>query len=95
MIDPNSSRRALDAVEDLVNSLRLAHGAVQRIENELYGPVLNDAGNLSQSIHRVRQIAERLRGEVEQFVNEDRQGDAPAVERRADRLPVPPRPGSH
>ncbi|OGA28129.1 MAG: hypothetical protein A3I01_06285 [Betaproteobacteria bacterium RIFCSPLOWO2_02_FULL_65_24] len=64
-MNPEAGRRALDAADDLVDSLRLAHSAVQRIENELYGPVLGDADNVSQSLHRVRQAAEQLRAEVE------------------------------
>ncbi|OFZ72428.1 MAG: hypothetical protein A2W04_09560 [Betaproteobacteria bacterium RBG_16_64_9] len=69
-MNPDAGRRALDASDDLVDSLRLAHSAVQRIENELYGAVLKDADNVSQSLHRVRQSAEQLRAEVEQFVRE-------------------------
>jgi uncharacterized membrane protein len=94
MVNTDSGRRALDAVEDLVNSLRLAHGAVQRIENELYGPVLNDADNLSQSLHRVRQFAEKLRAEVEQFVIDQPRRETSEAEHRARRAP-PPRSGSH
>ena len=32
-MNPDAGRRALDASDDLVDSLRLAHSAVQRIEN--------------------------------------------------------------
>lgn len=100
MISRDSERRALDAVDDLVGSLRLAHSAVQRIENELYGPVLTHADNLSQSLHSVRSFAEKLRADVEQFVREESQaaqppGMVPPVERRSAARRQPARPGSH
>lgn len=88
MIDSDAGRRALDAAEDLVSSLRLAHSAVQRIENELYGPVLKDADNLSLTLHRVRQVAEQLRAEVEHFVRDEQI----AAARPPEKAPGRPRP---
>jgi hypothetical protein len=81
----DAGRRALDAAEDLVDILRLAHSAVQRIEKEIYGPALKEADEVSQSLHRARRLAEVLRAEVERLVRE-----APAAHRPT----TPPGSGS-
>ncbi len=75
MPNPDSERRALDAIDDLIASLRLAQGAARRVENEMHGHAFEDADRMSQTIHGVRRFAEQLKAEVEQMLR--REGRAP------------------
>lgn len=69
-MDAQSGSRALGAASDLVDLLRLAQAAVERLASELYGAPVEHAGLLAREVHRVRRSAERLRGDVERFVAE-------------------------
>jgi hypothetical protein len=71
MIIGDSTSRALNAINDLVDLLRLAHGAAGRVEREVHGSLAFDhAEQVSQSVREIRQTAEGLRTEVERFVKE-------------------------
>lgn len=71
MMISDSTSRALNAVNDLVDLLRLAHGAVERVEKEVHGSVVFDrAHQMSQDIHDIRRTAEGLCAEVEWFTRE-------------------------
>ncbi len=71
MMIGDSTSRALNAINDLVDLLRLAHGAVERVEKEVHGTIVYDrADAMSQDIRDMRRTAEGLRAEVERFVKE-------------------------
>jgi len=72
MPNSDSERRALDAIDDLIDALRIAQGAARRVENEMHGRAFEDADRVSQTIHGVRRIAEQLKTEVEQVLRSDR-----------------------
>ena len=70
MMISDSTTRALNAINDLLDLLRLAHGAAERVQKEVHGFAHDHAGDMSRSIHEMRQTAERLRVEVELFIKE-------------------------
>ncbi len=72
MPSSDSERRALDAIDDLIDALRIAQGAARRVENEMHGRVFEDADRMSQTIHGMRRCAEQLKAEVEQFLRRER-----------------------
>ena len=79
MPDPSkSAARALAAVSDSTELLKLAHGAVERARTEVYGDALGVADRLSQQIQFLRRMAELLRHEIERLERE-RKALAPAV----------------
>lgn len=81
---PDSSKstaRALGAVADADELLKLAHGAVERARTEVSGDALGVADRLSQQLKFLRKIAEVLRHEIER------------LERERDALP-PPNPAA-
>jgi hypothetical protein len=86
MLTSDSERRALDAINDLIDALRIAHGAARRVENEMHGRVFDDADRMSHTIHEVRQFAEQLKHEVEHFLGQERH--AMNLSRGAGRLPA-------
>lgn len=73
-----SAARALAAVTDSAELLKLAHGAVERARSEVYGDALGVADRLSQQIQFLRKVAELLRHEIERLERE-RKALAPAV----------------
>ena len=70
MMISDSTTRALNAVNELADLLRLAHGAAERVAHEVRGYAFDTADEMSRSIHDVRQGAENLRLQVEVFVKE-------------------------
>jgi hypothetical protein len=66
--DPGSVRRALDATDDLVNALTIAHSAVQRVSTELSGAAAGNADTVCDSISKVRREVQALQALVEQLV---------------------------
>ena len=71
MMIGDSTSRALNAINDLVDLLRLAHGAAERVEREVHGSDVYDyADQMSLAIREVRRTAEALRGTVESFVKD-------------------------
>lgn len=67
----DAAARTLDAIADLVDLLRLSHGAAHRVEAELYGNAFNEADELSHQLHTLRQSAGVLQVELEQFVSRE------------------------
>jgi hypothetical protein len=78
---PESTVRALDATSDLIELLRLAHGAIQRAQAEANGEAYQVACRLSRHMHYMRKVAELLRHEIERF-------DEPEIRVRALALPL-------
>ena len=71
MMISDSTTRALNAIHDLEDLLRLAHGAVERVEKEVHDSTAFDlADEMSRRIREVRLTAEQLRIEVERFIKE-------------------------
>jgi hypothetical protein len=70
-MDAQSGSRTLGAAHDLVELLRLAQGAAERLGHELYGPQFGPAEVLQGELQRLRRIAERLQKDVERFVSQE------------------------
>ncbi len=71
MMISDSTSRALNAVSDLVDLLRLAHGAAERVGKEVHGSgVFDSADQMSHDIRDLRRVAEGLRAVVERFIQE-------------------------
>ena len=70
MMISDSTTRALNAIQDLEDLLRLAHGAAERVEKEVHGFAFDHADDMSRGMREMRQTAERLRVEVERFIRE-------------------------
>jgi hypothetical protein len=69
MMISDSTTRALNAIQDLEDLLRLAHGAAERVEKEVHdGSVFDHADEMSRQIREIRQSATELRFEVERFI---------------------------
>jgi hypothetical protein len=69
-MDAESGSRALSAVNDLVELLRLALGAAERLEQEVHGPSFEHADLIARDVHRLRRSADVLKGRIEGFVAE-------------------------
>jgi hypothetical protein len=67
-MDPETSSRALRAATDLVEVLRLAQGATERVAQEVHGAPFEQADQLDHDIQRLRRVAERLKNDLERFV---------------------------
>ena len=67
-MDAESGSRALSAVNDLVELLRLALGAAERLEQEVHGPSFEHADLIARDVHRLRRSADVLKGRIESFV---------------------------
>ena len=71
MMISDATTRALHAITDLQDLLRLAHGAAERVEKEVHdGDVFDRADEMSRGIHELRQSAQALHAEVERFIKE-------------------------
>lgn len=70
-MDSESSSRALAAVNDLVELLRLAQGAAERVEREVHGPSYEMTDVIARELHRLRRLAERLRLDTERLVSQE------------------------
>jgi len=70
-MDAETGSRALHAANDLVEVLRLAQGAVERVAQEVHGAPFERADQLAQDMQRLRRLAERLRTEIEGFVSRE------------------------
>ena len=69
-MDAESGSRALTAVNDLVELLRLAHGAAERLEQEVFGPSFEHADLIARDLQRLRRSADTLKSNVENFVGD-------------------------
>ena len=75
-MDAESGSRALSAVDDLVELLRLSHGAAERLEQEVHGPSFEHADLISRDVQRLRRSAEALKKRIAGFVSEEAAADA-------------------
>ena len=73
-----STARALAAVADSTELLKLAHGAVERARSDVTGDALGVADRLSQQIQFLRKVTELLRHEIERLERE-RKALAPSI----------------
>jgi hypothetical protein len=75
-MDAESGSRALSAINDLCELLRLALGAAERVEQEVHGPSFEHADLIARDVHRIRRSAETLKGRIESFVAEEASANA-------------------
>ena len=67
-MDPEAGSRALAAVNDLIELLRLAQGAADRLEHEVHGPAYEHSELIARELQRLRRVAEHLKGSTERLV---------------------------
>jgi hypothetical protein len=70
-MDAESSSRALSAVNDLVELMRLAQSAADRVEHEVHGASYEEADLIARELHRLRRLAERLKADTERLVSRE------------------------
>jgi len=70
-MDSESGSRALGAVNDLVELLRLAQAAAERVEREVHGPSYEMTDLIARELHRLRRLSERLRADTERLVSQE------------------------
>ena len=75
-MDSESASRALSAVNDLVELLRLAQSSAERVEHEVHGPAYEVTDLIARDLHRLRRLAERLRTDTERLVSNESAGNA-------------------
>ncbi|HEX9435349.1 MAG TPA: hypothetical protein VF936_21435 [Burkholderiales bacterium] len=75
---PESGSRALSAANDLVELLRLAQSAAERIAQEVFGASYEHAELIERELQRLRRSADKLARDVEGFVSRE---EGIAVER--------------
>ena len=69
-MDSESASRALAAVNDLIELLRLSQSAAERLEHEVHGPSYEMTDVIARELHRLRRLSERLRADTERLVSE-------------------------
>jgi hypothetical protein len=75
-MNAESGSRALNAANDLLELLRLAQSATERLEQEVYGPSYEHAELIAREIHRLRRSAEKLQADMERFVSREESNTA-------------------
>ena len=70
-MDSDSSSRALGAASDLVELVRLAQGAAERLEHEVHGPSYELTDLILRELHRLRRLSERLRADTERLISQE------------------------
>jgi hypothetical protein len=70
-MNAESGSRALGAAHDLLDLLRLAQSAAERIAQEVFGPSYEHAELISRELQRLRRSAERLERDVDGFVSRE------------------------
>ena len=70
-MDGVSGSRTLSAANDLVELLRLAQSAAERVEQEVFGPQFEHAELIARDIQRLRRSAEKLQADVAKFVSRE------------------------
>ena len=88
-MDAESGSRALSAVNDLVELLRLSLGAAERLEQEVHGPSFEHADLIARDVQRLRRSAEVLQRRIEGFVTEEATANAARghpLRRQSDRV---------
>jgi len=67
-MDAQSGSRALGAAHDLLELLRLAASAAERLAQELYGASYEHAELIERELQRLRRSADKLAREAEEYV---------------------------
>jgi len=67
-MDGATGSRTLSAANDLVELLRLAQSAAERVEQEVFGPQFEHAELIARDVQRLRRSAEKLLADVGSFV---------------------------
>ena len=62
--------RALDAMADLIDLLRLSHEALHRVKQNVHGNSFTSAEIISLKLHDLRNDADKLSKEVEIYVKD-------------------------
>ncbi len=75
-MDPESGSRALGAVNDLIELLRLAQSAADRLEHEVHGPSYEQADLIARELHRLRRLTESLQANTERLVSREESASA-------------------
>ena len=70
-MDAESGSRTLHAAADLVELLRLAQSAAERLGKELHGAAFEQAELIGRDIHGLRRRAERLQADTEKLVSRE------------------------
>ena len=70
-MDPESGSRALSAVNDLIELLRLAQSAADRLEHEVHGASYEQADVIARELHRLRRLTEGLKVNTERLVSRE------------------------
>jgi len=70
-MDAESGSRALGAVNDLMELLRLAQSAADRLEHEVHGASYEQADLIARELHRLRRLTESLKLSTERLVSEE------------------------
>jgi len=92
-MDAETGSRALRAATDLVEVLRLAQGALERVAQEVHGAPFEQADQLDHDIQRLRRLAERLKNDIERFAKSEESGAVARghpLRRASDRHQQPP-----
>ena len=76
-MNAESGSRALGAAHDLIDLLRLAQAAAERIAQEVYGASFEHADLIARELQRVRRSAEKLARGVEDVVSKQQGASAP------------------
>ena len=88
-MDARSASRAVTAVNDLIELLRLAQGAADRLEHEVHGPAYEHYERLAEELRRLRRAAEGLKASTERLVSREQSASASRghpLRRAADRI---------
>ncbi len=75
-MDPETGSRTLHAANDLVELLRLAQGAIERVAQEVHGIPFEQADQIAREMRRLRRLAERLQSEAERLVSSEQAASA-------------------
>lgn len=70
-MDAQSGSRALSAANDLVELLRLAHAAAERVSQEVYGVAYEHAELIARDLQRLRRSADKLGRDIENYVSRE------------------------
>ena len=70
-MDAQAGSRALNAANDLVEMLRLAQSAAERVAQEVYGVAYEHAELIERELQRLRRSADRMQKTVEDYVSRE------------------------
>ena len=97
-MDPDSGGRALTAARDLIELLRLAQSAADRLEHEVHGPAYEHYEFLARELRRLGRAAEALKASTERLVDREQSAAAARghpLRRAADRITTPGHRGAN